>query len=126
MKKNKKEFNAAKFTAIVVVISTVALTAMLIKLKISGLDCLIKALSGIPCPTCGMTRAYKALLKGDLVLAFIYNPAFPTYPAAIIFCILTLVSKKRKRLFATLFFAMIFILFAVWLIRLINGTLFVL
>ena len=126
MKKKQNEFNLAKFTATVVVISLLGMTAMLIKLKISGLDCLIKELTGLPCPTCGMTRAYKSLLRGEILMAFIYNPAFLTYPAAIVFCILTLISKKHKRLFAILFFLVIFILFAVWFIRLINGSLFIL
>jgi hypothetical protein len=36
--------------------------------------CPLHALSGIPCPTCGMTRATTALLHGDLAGALIWNP----------------------------------------------------
>lgn len=36
--------------------------------------CPLHALTGIPCPTCGMTRAVAALLHGKIRLAFLLNP----------------------------------------------------
>ncbi len=36
--------------------------------------CLFRALSGLPCPGCGLTRALVALLHGDLAAAFVYHP----------------------------------------------------
>lgn len=36
--------------------------------------CLIKTFTGIPCPTCGATRALRHLLHGDLVAAIATNP----------------------------------------------------
>ena len=36
--------------------------------------CPLHALGGIPCPTCGSTRAAGALLHGDVNIAFSYNP----------------------------------------------------
>lgn len=36
--------------------------------------CPLHSLSGIPCPTCGTTRAAGALLHGDVKAAFIRNP----------------------------------------------------
>lgn len=44
---------------------------------ISGLPtplCPLHALTGIPCPTCGMTRATTALLHGHPVEALAWNP----------------------------------------------------
>ncbi|MGH4123432.1 MAG: DUF2752 domain-containing protein [Clostridium sp.] len=38
--------------------------------------CFIRGILGIPCPSCGMTRAYKLLFKGDLVGAFHMHPLF--------------------------------------------------
>jgi hypothetical protein len=38
----------------------------------SWTPCLFKLLTGIPCPSCGSTRAVLALLRGEDVLA--YNP----------------------------------------------------
>jgi len=36
--------------------------------------CFLKALTGIPCPTCGSTRAVGCLAHGDLPGAFAMNP----------------------------------------------------
>lgn len=36
--------------------------------------CPLHALSGIPCPTCGTTRAASALLHGDISRALAWNP----------------------------------------------------
>ena len=44
---------------------------------ISGMPtplCPLHALTGVPCPTCGMTRAVTSLIHGDLVGALIWNP----------------------------------------------------
>ena len=37
-------------------------------------SCVFRSLTGIPCPTCGTTRAAAAFLDGDVMTAFIYNP----------------------------------------------------
>ena len=36
--------------------------------------CVFHALTGVPCPACGSTRAVLALLTGDLRAAFAFNP----------------------------------------------------
>ena len=36
--------------------------------------CIFRSLTGIPCPTCGTTRAATAFLQGDLLAAFAANP----------------------------------------------------
>lgn len=36
--------------------------------------CVFRAITGIPCPTCGTTRAATAFLDGDLISAFAANP----------------------------------------------------
>jgi hypothetical protein len=36
--------------------------------------CLIKRLTGVPCPTCGFTRGAIALLEGHFARALLYNP----------------------------------------------------
>ena len=46
--------------------------------------CPFHLITGIPCPGCGMTRAFLALAKGDLITAFHYNP-FSLLLATIIF-----------------------------------------
>ena len=36
--------------------------------------CLIKRLTGYPCPTCGFTRGGLSLLHGHIIRAWLYNP----------------------------------------------------
>lgn len=36
--------------------------------------CPLHAITGIPCPTCGMTRGLRCLLHGNCAAAFLFNP----------------------------------------------------
>lgn len=36
--------------------------------------CPVRTITGLPCPSCGATRAAGALLEGDLLGAFSFNP----------------------------------------------------
>lgn len=36
--------------------------------------CTFHTLTGFPCPTCGLTRGMRCLLRGDPVSAFLFNP----------------------------------------------------
>ena len=36
--------------------------------------CIFRSLTGVPCPSCGTTRAAMAFLDGDLISAFAANP----------------------------------------------------
>lgn len=49
-----------------------------------GHGCPIRWLSGIPCPGCGLSRAYLALLKLDLKGAFAYHPLFWAVPLLVL------------------------------------------
>ncbi len=39
-------------------------------------SCLFRSLTGMPCPTCGTTRALMHFSRGDLATAFSQNPLF--------------------------------------------------
>lgn len=39
-------------------------------------SCVIRLFTGIPCPGCGLSRAYIALLHGHIADAFHYHPLF--------------------------------------------------
>ena len=53
---------------------------------IGQFPCGVRALTGFPCASCGMTRAYKALAAGNLSLAFQMHPLFWLVPAIVILC----------------------------------------
>ena len=40
--------------------------------------CNFKRWTGVPCPTCGMTRGVTSVARGDLAAGFAYNPLFLT------------------------------------------------
>ncbi|MBS6183768.1 MAG: DUF2752 domain-containing protein [Clostridium celatum] len=44
--------------------------------KITGSICLIRGLTGVPCPSCGMSRAIIAFINGDIINAFKFHPLF--------------------------------------------------
>lgn len=49
--------------------------------------CPSKLLFGIPCPGCGLTRAYKAALRFHFREAFSYHPLFPVAVPALLYLI---------------------------------------
>lgn len=49
-------------------------------------QCLFHSLTGLPCPTCGATRAAYQFLHGHFAASFFFNPlAFLTFCAVVIF-----------------------------------------
>lgn len=42
--------------------------------------CWFRSVTGIPCPGCGMSRAWLAALRGDLAAALGYHPMFWSIP----------------------------------------------
>jgi hypothetical protein len=50
------------------------IAAIWLKLGLPTPLCPLHALSGIPCPTCGATRAVAALIQGEIARAIILNP----------------------------------------------------
>lgn len=40
----------------------------------SSIVCTTRRLTGVPCPTCGSTRAVMAMVRGDVAGALAYNP----------------------------------------------------
>ena len=57
--------------------------------------CIIKKLFHIDCPTCGVTRAWLSLFKGDINMAFYYHPFF--IPLTIMFLVLVHIVPITKR-----------------------------
>ncbi len=55
--------------------------------------CLIKNITGFPCPGCGMTRAHIEVLKLNFKRAFFYHPLF-IFPSIIFFIVIF--RKKLK------------------------------
>lgn len=65
---------------------------------------------GIPCPSCGMSRAVYSLLLLDIKSAFFYHPLVFVLPVIVY----ALIKEKKK-----LIIALIALILMVWVIRLI-------
>ena len=84
------------------------------------MTCIIRTLtSGIPCPTCGVTRAMISLLKGDLEAYCHYN--ILALPLCLAF-FLALYGDKKKNNTLLIISIVIFLLnFPYYIWRLANG-----
>lgn len=58
--------------------------------------CYTKLITGIPCPGCGMTRAYSSLFHLQIKEAFFYHPLFLLPPVVLLLLLL-----QKKKLFTT-------------------------
>lgn len=67
-------------------------------LLLDGNLCVVKRFSGLPCPGCGMTRAYLSLIHFKLQNAWYFHPLFFLPPL-----IAGVVILRKQRLVATLY-----------------------
>ena len=66
--------------------------------------CHFNRITGLPCPSCGMTRAFISLGHGDLSRAFFLNPASPfLYSAVCIGLFLALLQIVTRRRYIEIF-----------------------
>ena len=100
---------AIKYYLILLVVGIVALLIYFYKLDIPL--CLFKSRLNIPCPGCGLTRAYVSFLSGDIIKAFSNHPLFWTIPF-----LPNILSTENNKLIITV--STIFIL--TWIFRLLT------
>ncbi len=81
-----------------------------------NLQCPIRALTGVSCPGCGMTRAVVSLLQLDFKGAFYYHPmVFGIVPVAAVLFLLN--QRKNKRLRKLFILAVCLLFVTVYLYR---------
>lgn len=80
-----------------------------------GLSCPLRALTGVPCPLCGMTTSVEATVRFDLAAALAANPAGPVAVQA---ALLALVGRPRS--LAVPMFVIVAALAAMWLFELVR------
>lgn len=82
--------------------------------------CLIRVITGFPCPGCGLTRATFALLVFDFKGAFFFNPmVFLVWPLLFLLAYLFLSKKFQMKKFSPLFISFGIIMIAVFIVRMI-------
>ncbi len=71
----RRKYLRGKAVSTAVIVLIISLTAVLI--LTNTYKCPLYSLFGIACPGCGMTRAYKALLRLNIAGAFEHHSLFP-------------------------------------------------
>ena len=94
------------------------IAALYAALHFAGFGCPIKAVTGVSCAGCGMTRAWLSALSGDWAAAFSYHPLFWMVP----FGVLVFFLRKRlpRRLVTVLAWAAAIAFVAVYAVRLAD------
>ena len=97
-----------------------AIAALYVALHFLGMGCPIKAVTGVSCAGCGMTRAWLEVLSGNWSAAFAYHPLFWTVPLGV----LVFLFRRRlpHRLMNVLLWAAGIAFVAVYAVRLADPT----
>lgn len=65
------------------------------------MTCIIRAIAKFPCPTCGVTRALLAFLRGDFASYKFYNAfAIPLFAAAVAMILGSRTKKRTLQIFS--------------------------
>ena len=122
--RNKLKLTSKKFTNLSYLLPISLTSYLFLKQKfpwLPGYSCPIRHATGVPCPSCFLTRSICASLGGDFLNAFKIHLFGP--PLAIILIIWSILSLRRKTFlkinFKNKFFYIGFLFFLIyWLYRL--------
>lgn len=80
--------------------------------------CFYRNTIGIPCPGCGLSRAYTALFNGDIIRAFRYHPLF-IIPLVVAVVIIFKNSSYFSKLYKSRLFwnTICILLIGLWVVR---------
>lgn len=91
-------------------------------------DSILRAVTGLPCPTTGGTRSAAAYLRGDWELGFWYNPLAPVFPVLLLASGAILAQKlcrrQEPRLPSWLAQTWLWCLLIAWFVKLVVGPQF--
>ncbi len=86
--------------------------------------CILKTVTGIPCPACGFTRSCHALLRGNAVDCFRYNPFSLVYIAGLgiigVFSLRAIRRREPLLLPPRLSAVVLLVLATAWLLKLLG------
>ena len=86
-----------------------------------GTSCVVSSATGLPCPGCGLTRSFEALLSGDIQASIHYHALLiPTMITFITYGILWLFDKHRIKFIDYLLVVFLFIYIGYFIFRFIT------
>ena len=71
---NTKKIKFIKLLSLIVIGIFIIFLLMKKFSSITGSICLIRGVIGVPCPSCGMSRAITEVINGDIIKAFKFHP----------------------------------------------------
>lgn len=92
--------------------------AYAIVLNLLNISCPIKAITGVSCAGCGMTRAFISILKGNINEALMYHPLFWMVPIFVLIYIYR--DKIPSKIFKILMAIFIIAFIVCYIIRMLN------
>lgn len=95
------------------------LAALILVAVLRGTPCLLRAATGIPCPTCGMTRAWLACFRLEIGVAFSYHPMFWSIPVLALAFLLDGFPFPGRKATAVIYLVTLLGFGATWLIRIV-------
>ncbi len=84
-----------------------------------GSFCFFKGIFGIPCPGCGMTRAYFCVLSGNIESAFYWHPLWALVPLVVFIGYLN--RHKTEKVQALWLMPILVMLIGVYIFRMLKG-----
>lgn len=96
----------------------IALGLVLLVAVWHGTPCFFRRLTGIPCPCCGMSRAWLAALRLDFRRAFSFHPMFWSLPVLSLVFLLDGFPFPGRRVSRWLYLAMLVLLAGCYALRL--------
>ena len=101
------------------VLTTTAIVAIVAAMYFLKISCIFKLIFKIPCPGCGMTRAYISLLHFDFAKAFEYNFMFWSVPILFLLYLFDGKLFKKKWINSALSGVIVFGFIVGWILKLI-------
>lgn len=104
------------------VVGVLLLSAFL--LGATGIGCPVRFVTGVPCPGCGLTRAWLALLSGEPRAALAFHPLFWVAPIAIFLAVFSemAASGRMRRILLLACGVLIVAFLVVWALRLADPS----
>ncbi len=101
-----------------------ALSLLIFLMSNIGIPCLFRTVTGIPCPTCGMSRAFLSLLNLNLKQSFEFHPfLIPALITIFLAIHMKFGCMKLNKKFCNVFFTIsVILLFIIYFFRLFFGT----
>lgn len=81
-------------------VALLGLGALLLGCTAAGIQlfvCPLRALTGVPCPGCGLTRGMVALLRGDVRAALTFHPFVPLFGLGLVLVVLAAALPEGPR-----------------------------